>query len=432
MHPSAVAVAVLALAFPVGESGQPPGVTAETCRGIAATLVGTPGADLTGTPGPDVVVTNGAATVDTGDGDDLVCTTGTMRTADRSGVLVFSGSGNDTVDTTADGPRVSTGTRLGDGDDTFDGGRARDSVDARDEGHDTVTTGGGNDSISTGSSTGVDEDLVDAGASGDVLHADGRLGPGARVAGGAGRDYLSVIIQNVGRWVFDNRKEEVRHDGARAWRFAGIERFQLGQIEPVGRIAFVGGPGDELLIAGTSAFAGASLGGGNDTLYLGSPRLRGGRAVRAGAGRDRLWLMPPGPGSVVDRAELDLGVGSLSYVDQQGRRSSLIVNGFESADLHARSVRATGSPHSDVMTAGACEVRMTGGDGKDWLGVIPDEQCAAGTRRALYGGPGDDRLSGSGYDDLLVGGPGDDQADGFDGRDRCDAEIVRRCELSAP
>ena len=187
-----VAVAVLALVFPVGDSGRPPGVAAETCRGIAATIVGTPGADLTGTPGPDVVVTNGAATVDTGDGDDLICTTETPATASGAGVEVDAGVGNDNVDTTDDGPDAVIATTLGVGDDTYVGGRARDSVDARDEGHDTVATGGGNDFVGTGSHTGVDEDIVDTGASGDQLLVDGRLGSAAEVSGGNGRDGLNV------------------------------------------------------------------------------------------------------------------------------------------------------------------------------------------------------------------------------------------------
>ena len=52
----------------------------ETCRGEAATIVGTPGNPallgsdgVTGTEGRDVVVTNGAAKVSTLGGDDVIC-----------------------------------------------------------------------------------------------------------------------------------------------------------------------------------------------------------------------------------------------------------------------------------------------------------------------------------------------------------------------
>jgi hypothetical protein len=323
-------------------------------------------------------------------------------------------------------------TTLGVGDDTLEGGRARDSVDARDEGHDTVATGGGYDFVGTGSHTGVDEDLVDTGASGDQLLVDGRLGPAADVSGGDGRDGLNVNVPSAGQWVFDNRSGEARQDGVTAWRWTGVEQFFFNQIKLVGRITFIGGPADDLLYVSTSAFAGARLGGGNDDVYLGSPRrLTGTPAIGAGLGRDHLQFLPSGTQPPDPRAELDLAAGSLSYVDRKGRRTSLLVTGFEGADLHARSVRMAGSAGDDTLTAWSCNVAVTGGDGRDRLGMLSQDACGAGSRRALYGGPGDDRLSGSGYDDLLVGGPGVDRADGYDGRDRCQAETIANCELSA-
>ena len=430
--------AVLALVAALGLTSlspvvaTPAGAADDTCHGVAATLVGSPGAALTGTPGADVVVTNGAASVDTGDGDDVVCTTGTPATASGLGVTVDVGAGDDTVDTSAEGPRPGIGTTLGDGDDTFVGGRADDSVDARDEGHDSVRTGGGNDSVSTGSSEGVDDDLVDAGASGDHLLVGGRITPTSHISGGGGRDDLYVNVLDAGRWVFDNRGRQVRHDGATAWRWAGVERFFFAQTKTVGRISFIGGPGDELLYVATSAFAGARLGGGNDDVLLASPRrLPGTPAIRAGAGRDRLQVLPYGTQPPVPHAELDLGSGSLRYVDRKGRRTSVLVTGFEGADAHAHSVRITGSTGDDVLTAWACDVQVNGGDGNDRLGTLSEDKCASGTRRALFGGPGHDRLSGSFHADLLVGGPGVDRADGYDGRDRCEAETERRCELPA-
>ena len=253
------------------------------------------------------------------------------------------------------------------------------------------------------------------------------------VSGGDGRDGLNVNVPSAGQWVFDNRTERVRHAGATAWRWAGVEQFFFNQIKTVGRITFIGGPADELLYVATSAFASARLGGGNDDIYLGSPRrLTGTPVIRAGAGRDHLHFLPFGTQPPVPRAELDLAAGSLSYVDRKGRRTSLLVTGFEGADLHASSVRMAGSAGHDTLTAWSCNVAVTGRDGRDRVGMLPQDACGASSRRVLYGGPGDDRLSGSGYDDLLVGGPGDDRADGYDGRDRCDAEILRRCELSAP
>jgi hypothetical protein len=271
---------------------------------------------------------------------------------------------------------------------------------------------------------------VDAGASGDQLFVTGSIGVGAQVSGGAGGDDLSVIVPSAGRWVFDNRRGEVRHDGATAWRWLSVEQFFFGQIKTVRRISFIGGPAEELLYVSTSAFADARLGAGNDDVFIASPRrLSGTPPVNAGAGRDRLQFVPYGTRSPVPRTELDLESGSLRYLDRKGRRTSLLVKGIEGADIHAHSVRITGSSRDDALVAWACDVEMDGRAGKDYLGMLAQDECGPGTRRAAYGGPGDDRLNGSFYADLLVGGPGTDRADGYDGRDRCDAEIERRCEL---
>ena len=142
---------------------------------MAATIVGTPDAELTGTPGPDVVVTNGAQSVDTGDGDDLVCTTGTTSRSSAVDVDVVAGAGrrhrrHDGEHGDADTGTVARGRRRS----SSTVATSDDSVDARDEGRDTVHTGGGNDFVGTGSSTGIDDDRVDTGASGDQIGVDGQ------------------------------------------------------------------------------------------------------------------------------------------------------------------------------------------------------------------------------------------------------------------
>ncbi len=63
----------LALLAPSGATAS---AAADTCLGVPATLVGTPGQSLTGTQGPDVVVTNGAMLVKTLGGNDVVCVSG--------------------------------------------------------------------------------------------------------------------------------------------------------------------------------------------------------------------------------------------------------------------------------------------------------------------------------------------------------------------
>ncbi len=70
----------------------PPAAAHESCRGRAATIVGTQGQDVVGTEGSDVIVTGRAHGVRALGGDDIICVTAHRR--------VDAGPGNDLVDTT--------------------------------------------------------------------------------------------------------------------------------------------------------------------------------------------------------------------------------------------------------------------------------------------------------------------------------------------
>ncbi|WP_159083732.1 calcium-binding protein [Nocardioides terrigena] len=65
----------------------------ETCQGRPATIVGT-GADVLGTPGDDVIVTGASKTTDAGDGNDLICVTGSAGDE----IYADAGRGDDSVD----------------------------------------------------------------------------------------------------------------------------------------------------------------------------------------------------------------------------------------------------------------------------------------------------------------------------------------------
>ncbi len=93
----------------------------ETCRGEAATIVGT-GPTVTGTEGRDVIVTAAARAVVALGGDDLICLSGTPSTGSDF-INVDAGAGADTVDSTALLPGSYATTVLGAGADTFVGGR---------------------------------------------------------------------------------------------------------------------------------------------------------------------------------------------------------------------------------------------------------------------------------------------------------------------
>ena len=98
----------------------------ETCRGEAATIVGTD-RTLVGTEGRDVIVTGKSYDVKSLGGDDLVCVV-----PDGTGTNVLhveAGAGNDVVDTTSaslEGYYVET--LLQTGTDTLEGGPAGDWV----------------------------------------------------------------------------------------------------------------------------------------------------------------------------------------------------------------------------------------------------------------------------------------------------------------
>ena len=105
----------------------------ETCRGEAATIVGTPanpallGSDgVTGTEGRDVVVTNGAFKVSTLGGDDVICVTAGGASSVKR-VMIDSGAGDDVVDGTT-APDWIVQAELGEGADRFEGGDAGNFV----------------------------------------------------------------------------------------------------------------------------------------------------------------------------------------------------------------------------------------------------------------------------------------------------------------
>jgi uncharacterized repeat protein (TIGR01451 family) len=98
---------------------QTPTPRVPTCRGVAATIVGTRGADqLTGTPGRDVVVAfAGGDSIATLGGSDLIC----------------AGAGDDVVNTAGGGDRVLGAggrdhVRGGRGPDRLKGGRGNDAL----------------------------------------------------------------------------------------------------------------------------------------------------------------------------------------------------------------------------------------------------------------------------------------------------------------
>jgi Ca2+-binding RTX toxin-like protein len=138
-----------------------------TCRGIIATIVGTPGDDdIEGTEGMDVIAAlEGDDTVNALGGDDLIC-------GGEGNDIMDGGAGNDIMFGEA-GADLMFG---GDGADTFDGGAGND-VMIGGAGNDDMFGGAGNDEMIGGAGNdemigGAGNDSADGGPNTDSCNAE--------------------------------------------------------------------------------------------------------------------------------------------------------------------------------------------------------------------------------------------------------------------
>ncbi len=390
----------------------------ETCRGKAATIVGTEGRTLAGTEGPDVIVTNGATRVRALGGDDLVCTSGKLHAF----LQVHAGDGDDVVDGTGS-PRQRVFAELGSGADTFSGGGAADRV--------TVT-------------------YPDAAPGPDVIH-------------GAGGSDALMLETGPGAAVVDNATGRFTSAGQVLTRWTGLEEFWLDNAPTPRELTFVGSDADELVVDWTFAAVRVDidLAGGDDSWLTGVTPVVGSR-LRGGAGTDLVQVASRDAGLDLDLRSGLLEVGSATPYE-------IATVDFEDADLFAEQVTLAGTDGPNDLGLTACTgsvrgragddtvkreydsmfetefdcgetMRINGGAGDDDLsGSRGSDRILGGAGRdRLRGGFGSDRLvGGRGHDDLagqadgdtLLGGRGNDFADGGrGGRDVCRAERKRQCE----
>ena len=483
---TAAALLGLAVLVPTTLPAQAAG---ETCRGEAATLVGT-GPTLTGTEGRDVIVTASAGQVNALGGDDLICVTGPGSNSNL--LTVDAGTGNDVVDTTAVIPGYYVTAVLGAGADTFVGGRASDSVSAGETGQvsggvwtagadtekDTIDTGEGGDSVVSGSAGAANSDVVTLGLGSDSL----RLGASsvtsdALLDGGAGGDRLS-LVGGSGDLTLDMAQGTFTSPQGTA-RFTGFDFTSLDV--GTGRVTYRGTEGDDdvtLRPTGGVPTLDVSTGGGDDELTLEpADAIGAGSRIDTGAGSDNLVAATDTARLALDLAAQRFSVGAVDA----------IAVGLEDAFLMAPEVLMVGDNGDNGFSWTGCdadlrgglgddslrwqydyifesyefdcsgEVTMNGGDGRDSLrGANSDDLLIGGRghdliegrggddrirgsrgndkvdggegRDNVSGGSGNDVLNGRAADDVLIGGPGRDRVDGSNGRDRCVAERKARCE----
>jgi Ca2+-binding RTX toxin-like protein len=268
---------------PISWEGSPSGVTVDLVAGTAVgegtdTIVLQPAIGIVGSKHADTVTgSDQEDLVETGPGDDVVDTAGGSD-------VVSGGSGDDDVDT-------------GDGDDYVFVGRGADVVTtgAGDDGAtigrtgapSRVWTGGGRDSVLTESAgeirTGSGNDDLQMSVHPDPVEFD--------VAGGPGRDEISVITRALGDVpvTWDNGRGRVRSGATSLGRTSGYERLT---IDDGVRWTFRGSAADEHIRASYRASAVLLLGRGGDDVLVGTSNddvLDGGPGrdvLRGSIGRD--------------------------------------------------------------------------------------------------------------------------------------------------
>ncbi len=399
----------------------------ETCRGEAATIVGTPGNPallgsdgIVGTEGRDVVVTNGAFKVTTLGGDDLICVTSPGAPSVKR-VIVDAGAGNDVVDGTT-APDWIAQVELGEGADRFEGGDAGNSVrgaydDASpaDTERDVIVGGAGSDGVHSGVVGQPNPDVIALGAGNDYLMYGGVTTADGSIDGGIGVDELFPSALPVpGDTVIDNVAGELRIDQQVVVTWSGLETFWTGTIGG-DELAFVGTAADETVNAKVSGRVRAAFGGGDDTFRADqAPRI--GSVIAGGDGRDLFYLT-----SESGLLDLDLKKGTL-VADAEAEYTTSVTS-FEDASLFARRVVLRGTDSRNDLRFSACDANISARGGSDTMARSYDSFfesvfCPRFPMAYLNGGSGKDELEGTVGPDALIGGGGKDLLDGSAGADR--------------
>ncbi|MCD4532984.1 calcium-binding protein [Nocardioides sp. cx-169] len=421
-------------AAPGGGSERPgserPG--ARWCAGERATIVGKNSGNgvLEGTAGRDVIVTDGARITRGRGGNDLICVAG-GRWSERQ---VAGGAGNDRI--LVNQKRAHLRIWPGPGNDVVRGGAGPERILQWGPklGRDVLRLGAGNDVVDYRTSA-RSRDAIDMGPGADQAFCTLKCpfpATGARFAGGAGRDYVSLEDSTaaLSRVRFDMAAGTVTSNLGKI-QVSGIEdtSFQSQSDEVVG--TYRGTEGDDRFAYLSGDFPSVVLGEGDDQVFppVGN---KPGDTLDGGPGSDLLRLQAYGA------ITADLPSGTASR-DAGPDRSEWFFGGFENIEaLGSTSATITGTAGPNVIYVGGCSVEVNAGGGDDIvsfkeyrdaggsMGGVSCDNRPSGWE--LNGEDGDDLLVSWYLDDVLVGGPGTDSADGRGGADTCDAETEVACE----
>jgi len=411
----------------------------------SVTLDGAAGDDnLTGGSQDDVIIAATGDDVANGrGGDDLI--------SGGSGNDVFSGgAGADTLqgdagDDTLSGQGGRDQLEGADGDDRLDGGGSPDTVvgGSGDDwmsggssgdvlngssGDDFVDGGSGSDRIFGGSGAdtldgGTGEDRLNGqGGSGDVVNGnegDDTVRGGAGdddLDGGSGYDELreggdaDYLLQNnslSGQGLDDIRSFET----ARLTGGGGANQIDTTSFS--GPVTLRGRGGDDVLLS--ASYDDLLLGGnGDDTLDSGA----GLDTLNGGAGIDRMRTSGDGDYVITDNAVTGLTTATLIAIETADITGGDSDNVLDASGFSGNTT-LWGGGGQDVITGGVGDDWLNGNDGADAIQGGGGDDLLHGGEGAdlMIGGDGDDSLNGEAGDDTIDGGAGNDQLIGEEGRD---------------
>ena len=269
---------------------------------------------------------------------------------------------------------------------------------------------------------------VRAGGGNDVVCVFGR---GARVDAGPGHDYVDATGADGGVVATLGTGDDVFLGSPGADNVdEGVGPFDPRPTEETGgRDIIRTGAGRDTIDAGDGSALGPDriAGGlGTDTVRLHD--LVPGMLLNPGPGPNSLHLLVPGTDGeqwLVDTAARTLARDDLvwSWHGNFTQVAFHTATGAPSSDFTFR-----GSFRDEVLTVDSCRSLVRGAAGDDMVRLADTNGSCHAAEHVAYGGPGNDRLSGTGRPDLLIGGPGHDRADGRGGHDTCRAEVTRSCE----
>lgn len=337
--------------------------------------------------------------INTGSGDDTI-----DASADSVGTTINTGAGADTVLGGAGGDTLTTGT----GDDTVDGGLGADSINA----------GDGDDELRINDQFGDDT----------IIGGEGGETTGDTLAGGGLTEDVTVTFNN------DGESGTVTNPGGDSANFAEIEAVETGSGDdtidasgsPVG-VNVDSGAGDDTITGGTGDDTFAA-GAGDDTIAAG----QGDDSIIGGDGDDDIQLTDNfGDDTIVggEGAENDGGdeidasavtepVTVLFDGDEQGTISG--DNTGDQANFEEIEEITTGSGDDTVdATADTVGVTINTGAGDDTvLGGQGGDTLNTGTGQdTVNGGAGADSINAGDDEDsiVLTDGFGDDTIAGGEG-----------------